>query len=113
MADYDVTLRSLDKGRPGEDAEILRGMKGLLSKADQDRRVKRSRMGKRSRARRGEVVPAGKRSLPYGYLYNSDRTNYVPDPVTMPVVRRMYEMIATGSSLHAIKTTLDREGVPT
>jgi hypothetical protein len=25
----------------------------------------------------------------------------------------MFEMIATGSSLHAIKTTLDREGVPT
>src|SRR5215217_590533 len=112
MADYDVTLRSLDDGGPGEDAEILRGMKGLVSKADQDRRVKRSRMGKRSRARRGEVVPSG-RSLPYGYLYNTDRTNYVPDPATMPVIRRMFEMIATGSSLHAIKTTLDREGVPT
>jgi hypothetical protein len=33
--------------------------------------------------------------------------------VTMPVVRHMFEMIAKGSSLHAIKTTLDREGVPT
>ncbi len=73
--------------------------------------IDRSRAGKRERARSGKVVPAGN-NLPYGYLYNTDRTNYVPDPVTMPVVRRMFEMIATGSSLHKIKTTLDNEEIP-
>ena len=31
----------------------------------------------------------------------------------MPVVRHVFEMIAKGSPLHVIKTTLDREGVPT
>jgi DNA invertase Pin-like site-specific DNA recombinase len=75
--------------------------------------IDRSRAGKRERARSGKVIPAGERSLPYGFQYNTDRTNYVPDPVTMPVVHRIFEMISTGSSLHAIKTTLDREGVPT
>ena len=75
--------------------------------------IDRSRAGKRERARSGKVIPAGARSLPYGFQYNTDRTNYVPDPVTMPVVRRMYELMATGSSLHEIKTTLDAEGIPT
>src|SRR5215218_2926984 len=75
--------------------------------------IDRSRAGKRERARSGKVVPAGKRSLPYGFRYNTDRTNYLPDPVTMPVVRRMFGMMAKGSSLHEIKATLDRDGIPT
>jgi len=73
--------------------------------------IARSRAGKRERARSGKVVPAGN-NLSYGFRYNSDRTNYLADPVTMPVVRHVFEMIAKGSPLHAIKTTLDREGVP-
>ncbi len=74
--------------------------------------IDRSRAGKRERARSGEVVPAGN-NLPYGFAYTSDRTNYVVDPVTMPLVRRMFEMMATGSSLKGACKTLDREGIPT
>ena len=112
MEELGVTLRSLDDGGTGPDAAILRGIKGVLSRADQEKRVTRTRMGKRSRARRGEVVPAGD-NLPYGFRYNSDRTNYMADPVTMPVVQRMFEMIATGTSLKGICKTLDSEAVPT
>jgi site-specific DNA recombinase len=74
--------------------------------------IDRSRAGKRERARSGKVVPAGN-NLPYGYQYNTDRTNYVPDPVTMPVVRRMFELIATGTTLKGICRTLDTDAVPT
>lgn len=35
-----------------------------------------------------------------------------PDPVTAPVVRRIFEMFAAGQGLKAIATTLTTEGVP-
>jgi hypothetical protein len=50
----------------------------------------------------------------YGFLYNEGRDNYVLDEDTMPVVRRIFEMIgAEGQSLWAVKKILEREGVPT
>jgi site-specific DNA recombinase len=94
LADHGVRLVALnDMGHRVGD-----GLQDDYAEWERETFIERSRAGKRERARSGEVVPAGN-NLPYGFTYNSDRTNYVVDPVTMPVVRRMFEMMATGSSL--------------
>jgi len=113
MEGYGVKLRALDDGGEGEAAEILRGMKGIFSAQDQRKRVERSRMGKRSRARRGEVIPSGQ-NLPYGFQYNESRTNYEVYEKQMAVVRQLFEMVGKrGESLKSVCRTLDAEGVPT
>jgi site-specific DNA recombinase len=67
---------------------------------------------RRSISREGKVI-AGP-SPDYGFLYNEGRDNYVVDEATMPVVRRIFEMIGgEGQSLWAVKKILERECVPT
>jgi site-specific DNA recombinase len=74
--------------------------------------AERSRRGKLRKAREGKVL-AGP-SPDYGFAYNKQRDNYVVDEGTMPVVRRIFEMIgAEGKGLWSVKKVLDREGVPT
>jgi len=88
------------------------GAQDAVSEDEKLRFVKRSRAGKRERARQGKVIPSGN-NLPYGFDYNADRSNYVPNPAEMEVVRRMFGMMATGSSLKGVCKTLDSESVPT
>jgi site-specific DNA recombinase len=50
----------------------------------------------------------------YGFSFNERRDSYVIDAKTMPVVRRIFSMIGEeGMSINAVKTLLEREGVPT
>ncbi len=88
------------------------GAQDAVSEDEKLRFVKRSRAGKRERARQGKVIPSGN-NLPYGFDYNYDRSSYVPNPAEMGVVRRMFERVATGSSLKGVCKALDDEGVPT
>lgn len=104
--------------------EMLLGMLGGTSK--QERALVRSRV------RDGMTVLAqeGGRHLggrpPYGY-YLADAGEHPnpkkralgqrlhrlePDPVTAPVVRRIFEMFAAGSGLKAIANALTADGVP-
>ena len=56
LAEHSVILRSMDDGGEGLGGEIMRAVMGVLSRNEQRERVRRSRMGKRSRARQGLVV---------------------------------------------------------
>jgi site-specific DNA recombinase len=71
----------------------------------------KTRDGRMQRARDGKVIGSG--SPPYGYRYNPDRTNYEVDPVTMPIVRRMFEMVAAGRPVHSVAMAFESEGIPT
>jgi len=88
------------------------GAQDAVSEDEKKRFVVRSRAGKRERAKQGKVIPSGN-NLPYGFDYNSDRSNYIPDPAEMNTVRRMYEMMAGGSSLKGVCRALDTDGIPT
>lgn len=55
---------------------------------------------------------AGSRA-PYGYrLDPKDKHHLVVDEETAPVVKRMFEMVADGNTLHYVATTLNSEGIP-
>jgi site-specific DNA recombinase len=70
-----------------------------------------SRRGKRQKARAGETIGSG--TPPYGYRYSVDRKALEIDPVTMPTVHRIFEMVADGQTLHGVSKVFNEEGVPT
>jgi hypothetical protein len=53
------------------------------------------------------------RSPRYGFRYNAARDGYEVDEERMRIVRRIFAMVAEGTSLKAIKHTFEREGKPT
>ncbi len=49
----------------------------------------------------------------YGFEFNTVRDNYAVNKAQMAVVRRIFHMIGLeGMTMHAVKKTLEREGVP-
>ncbi len=113
FAERHCTLRALnDRGDDSPEGELTDGILDQIARYERAKIAERSRRGKVRKAREGKVI-AGP-SPDYGFLYNEERSNYVVDEVTMPVVRRIFEMIgAEGQSLWAVKKILERQGVPT
>ena len=114
LAEHGVILRSLDDGGEGLGGEIMRAVMGVLSRDEQRERVRRSRMGTRSKARQGLVV--GNTPGPrYGFrrVRNESGTTvgYKVDPERMAVVRRIFEMLDAGAAIHAVQVALEQDGI--
>ncbi len=86
-----------------------------LAGMERDKIVTRMEAGRRKRATRGHLM--GGPQPRYGYAWLDDvpgeRTTYVIDPVTGPVVQRMFTLATQGVSIRAIARILNSEGVPT
>jgi site-specific DNA recombinase len=109
---FGTRLLALDDwGDDTHEGELLRYLKGWVSKGERLKISERSRRGKREKARRGETV--GNLRAPLGFRYTEDRKALEVDPEKMAVARRIFEMAASGDSLLAIKKALERDGVPT
>jgi site-specific DNA recombinase len=109
---HGTRIRALND--PEDDSPTSRLTTGILDQIAQFERAmttQRTRRGRLQRARNGEVIGSG--SPPYGFRYNEDRTNYVVDERTMPIVRRMFEMVAAGSTLYSVAKRFETEGIPT
>ncbi len=100
-----------DWGDDTHEGELLKFLKGWVSKGERLKFAERSRRARREKARRGETV--GHLCAPLGFKYTPDRKGLEVDPERMAVVRRIFEMAAGGSSLLAIKKALELDGVPT
>ena len=100
-----------DWGDGTHEGELLKFLKGWVSKGERLKIAERSRRGAREKARSGETV--GHIHAPLGFEYTPDRKGLVVDPEKMILVRRIFEMAAGESSLLAIKKALERDGVPT
>ena len=73
--------------------------------------ARRTRRGREQRAREGKVVGAG--FAPLGFRFNADRTNFVEDEETAPLVRRIFRLLPEeGYGIRTVKKALEREGVP-
>ncbi len=109
---HGTRLRALND--PDDDSPTSRLTTGILDQIAQFERAmttQRTRRGRFQRAREGKVIGSG--SPPYGFKYNADRTTFVPDPDTMPTVRRMFELVAGGATISSVAKRFEREGVPT
>jgi site-specific DNA recombinase len=109
LDEYDTKLRALDDSGTGDDADFINGIKDLIAKRELRTTVARSRMGRLQKARAGMVI--ANNAPDYGFRYNATRDGYEIDPETMPVVRRIFHMLAEGQSLNGIVQTLNAEGI--
>jgi site-specific DNA recombinase len=107
LDDYGVKLVALDD----TGNTLADGFRDGISEHFRQEFAEASRRGKRQKARGGETIGSG--TPPYGYRYSADRRSLEVDPVTMPTVRRIFEMVADGQTLYGISNTLNAEGVPT
>ncbi len=93
------------------EGQLIRFVRGYAAKVEHEKIRERSIRGKRARAESGKLLP-GCRPL-YGYRYTADRGAYQPDPVTAPIVRRIFADLAGGITLRALAAALTAEGIPT
>lgn len=68
------------------------------------------RSGIHAKMNSGTYLPATG-SIPYGYLRNSQENTYDPDPVTAPVVLRIFQLRAAGEKFNAIARILNADGI--
>jgi DNA invertase Pin-like site-specific DNA recombinase len=101
-------LRALNG--PDDDSptgDLTAGILDQIAKFERAMTTQRTRRGRFQRARERRVnCPT-----PYGFKYAEDRTNFAPD-VTVPTVKRIFEMIASGSTAYAVKKRFESEGIP-
>jgi site-specific DNA recombinase len=107
-----VRLRALnDRGDDSPEGELTDGVLDQLAKYERAKFAERTRRGKLRRAREGKVLPTYRPD--FGFGYNAERTNYVVKPEEMALVRRIIRMIGVeGVTIHGVKRTLEREGIP-
>jgi DNA invertase Pin-like site-specific DNA recombinase len=113
---YGVTVelasQDYDQTEQGRTLRFVAGLHARMEHADIKRRTQR---GRHARVAAGKIL-VGAYPL-YGYVWadpaKGQRTRYVPDPETAPIVVRIYEQVAAGVSLSQIIRELEAEGVPT
>ena len=98
-----------DWGDDSHEGQLLKFIKGWMAKGERSKIAERMQRGKRQRAREGKIVPAGR--PPLGYEYAGDA--YRVDKAAMVLVRRIFELSASGESLWRIKKTFESEGILT
>jgi site-specific DNA recombinase len=111
--EYGTKIRSLnDRGDESPEGELTDGILDQLAKFERAKTAERSRRGKLRKAREGKVLAT--RIPDYGFRYNETRDGYEVDEETMPIVRRIFRMVGVqGATMHKVKRTFEREGIPT
>jgi recombinase len=87
-------------------------MRGWVAEGESLKIRERSRRGARRKVSEGRLPGSAPRPR-YGFAYDASRTGYVVDPETMPVVVRIFEMLAAGHAINVVARALDEDGVPT
>jgi site-specific DNA recombinase len=110
---FGTRLLALDDwGDDSHEGELLKYMKGWVSKGERLKIAERTRRGKLRKAREGKVVSGAKPD--YGFRFNAARDGYVVDEGEMLVVGRIFRMIGVeGASIHAVKRAFEEGGLKT
>jgi len=89
--------------------DLTDGILDQLAKYERAKMAERTRRGKLRKAREGKIVAT---TPDYGFEHNGARDNYLVNLGKMLTVRRIFELVASGSTLYAVKQTLDAVGTP-
>jgi site-specific DNA recombinase len=111
--EHNTKIRALnDRGVESPEGELTDGILDQLAKYERAKTAERTRRGKLRKAKEGKIV-AG-RMATFGVDFNEDRDGYVVNEETMPIVRRVFEMVGVeGLPIHTVKRVFEREEVPT
>jgi site-specific DNA recombinase len=108
--EYGTKIRALnDRGDDTPEGDLTDGILDQLAKYERAKIAERSRRGKLRKVREGLLIKSGQPH--FGFRYNATDDQYEVEPGTMALVRRVFEMVAEGSTLYTVTRTLEREGV--
>jgi len=94
------------------EAALIGFIKGYAAKIENERRRERQMRATHKRVELGYPIATGPK--PYGYLWaDATKTAYLVDPVTAPVVVRIFDDYARGMTLRELAAALTADGVPT
>lgn len=103
----------LDQFEDSPEGRLLFSVKAFIAEIDRERILMRTTAGRKARAQQKGMLIPGNRPL-YGYQWrDAARGSYVVDPVTSPVVTRIYAEARAGAALLSIADRLTADGIPT
>jgi site-specific DNA recombinase len=108
--EYGTRLRSLnDRGDDSPEGQLTDGILDQLAKFERAKTAEKTRRGRLRKAREGKLI-AG-HTPKFGFQFDESRTGYLVDGAAMGVVQKIFEMVASGTPMWAVKTTLEAEKV--
>jgi site-specific DNA recombinase len=108
--EHGCELKALnDYGDDSPEGTLMRGIQDQFAEYERAKTADRMRRGKLRKAREGKLLRNSRAH--YGFKFTSNGNAYVVDEEEMRVVRRIFRDVAAGRTLHAIKRSLEREGV--
>ena len=112
MERFGTRLMALDDwGDDSHEGELLRYMKGWVSKGERLKTMERTRRGKQRKAQEGKIIAT---RAAFGFDYNATRDGYVVNPEQMEVVRHIFYMAGVEkTTMYAIKKHLEETGLKT
>jgi site-specific DNA recombinase len=91
---------------------FIRSAKSFAAEVEREKLSERTVRGRIARVQSGKLIPGAR--PPYGYRWRDETRGQLDvDPITAPVVRRMFGAVASGASLNSVATALMQEGIPT
>jgi site-specific DNA recombinase len=93
-----------------ETGALLRNVRAFAAALEREKIAERTQRGKRARVASGKPIVSPKPA--YGYHWNGDKSGYVLDPETAPVVRLIFDWALAGVTLRGIVNRLAERGIP-
>lgn len=105
-ATCELVLETFDDTPTGK---LHRTISAWKSQSEAESIRERTQRGRRARVAAGKPI-VGPRPA-YGYVWNADKTRYVADPETAPVVRQIFDWALDGVTLRGIAARLYERGI--
>jgi DNA invertase Pin-like site-specific DNA recombinase len=110
---------AIDSLEDTPEGRLIAYVKGYAAQMENRMRRERTLRAKRARVAKGHLLPSN-RPL-YGYQWGPEcdehgqllKQRMLPDPVTAPIVERIFHEAASGKTLRSIAAALTSEGIPT
>lgn len=94
------------------EGRLLQSVRGFVAEMERLKIAERTMRGRRARTEQGKLLPGGK--TPYGYQWRTaDKAALDPNPLTAPVVQRMFADYESGTPLRTLADRLSAESIPT
>jgi site-specific DNA recombinase len=94
------------------EGQLIRFVRGYAAKVEHEKIKERTMRGRRARVESGKLLPGPR--PPYGYRWADDqKTRLIENPTTAPIIRCIFQEIASGVSARKVAQRLTAEGVPT